>query len=100
MLLETAIILALASSALEMAIMAKAPTVRKVATKWPLTGVAMSFSLSYLTGLAFGAAGLTVMVAGITSTVITAPYYMVASWWKKRKALNTSSLVVALPVAT
>lgn len=79
MLLVFAIVLAICSSILEFSIMLKSPALRKLALRYPLVGIVLSISLSWLLGMLFGAAGAIIMFAGVASTAMTAPVYVIAN---------------------
>jgi hypothetical protein len=73
-------LLAFASFAFEMLIASKFPLWRKLAYKSKLANLTMSILLSYLLGIAFGAAGLITMTAAILSTLMSIPGYTILAW--------------------
>ena len=82
----TAIILfAVATAALEFKLYKEFSLVRQGVRKVKGFGVVFSFLLSYLVGLAFGAHGTMVLMAGILSTVMTQPVYTFINWVANRR---------------
>lgn len=75
-----AIILAVASTAIELMIAAKIPAWRRNAHKFKLFNLAMSVILSFVIGIMFGAAGLIAMTAAIMSTIMSIPGYSFLHW--------------------
>ena len=73
-------LLAFASFAFEMLIASKFSLWRKLAYKSKLANLTMSILLSYLLGIAFGAAGLITMTAAILSTLMSIPGYTILAW--------------------
>ena len=80
MLLSMMIILAVTSTLLELMIAAKIPAWRRLSAKCPLFNLLNSLFLSFLVGIAFGAAGLIAMGAGVISTVLSVPGYQFLYW--------------------
>lgn len=80
MLLSMMIILAVTSTLLELMIAAKIPAWRRLSAKSPLFNLLNSLFLSFLVGIAFGAAGLIAMGAGVISTVLSVPGYQFLYW--------------------
>lgn len=80
MLLSMMIILAITSTLLELMIAAKIPAWRRLSAKSPLFNLINSLFLSFLVGIAFGAAGLIAMGAGVISTVLSVPGYQFLYW--------------------
>jgi hypothetical protein len=79
-MLSFAIILAFVSFIFEMLIASKFPIWRKLAYSSKLANLALSLLLSYILGIAFGAAGLTVMTAALLSTLMSIPGYNYLAW--------------------
>lgn len=79
-MLSFVILLALMSTLFEAMIAAKIPVWRRVAHKSKLANLAMSILLSYILGVAFGAAGLIAMTAAILSTIMSIPVYSFLYW--------------------
>jgi hypothetical protein len=80
MLLSMMIILAITSCALELMIAAKVPIWRQMSAKYPLFNLLNSLVISFIMGIAFGAAGLVAMGAGVISTVLSVPGYQFLKW--------------------
>ena len=80
MLLSMMIILAVTSAILELMIAAKVPAWRRLSGTSALFNLTNSLVLSWLVGIAFGAAGLIAMGAGVISTVLTVPGYKFLYW--------------------
>jgi hypothetical protein len=74
------IILAVASTAIELMLAAKIPAWRKNAHKYKLVNLGFSIVLSFVIGILFGAAGLIAMTAAILSTIMSIPGYKVLHW--------------------
>lgn len=74
------IILAIASTAVELMLAAKIPAWRKNAHKYKLVNLGLSIILSFVIGILFGAAGLIAMTAAILSTIMSIPGYKVLHW--------------------
>lgn len=72
--------LAFASFIFEMLLAAKIPAWRKIAHKSKVANLALSIFLSYILGVAFGAAGLIAMTAAIVSTLLSIPGYAYLAW--------------------
>lgn len=79
-MLTFVIILALASSAIELMFAAKIPAWRRAAKKYKLVNLIASLALSYVLGAMFGAAGLIAMTAAIFSTILSIPGYIFLEW--------------------
>lgn len=77
MLLTAGILLALVSAYFEITLVNHSPLLKKALLKHPAMPLIASVGLSILLGMAFGAVGVTVLIAGVTSTILTRPYY----WW-------------------
>ena len=80
MFLSMMLILAVTSTLLELMIAAKIPAWRRLSAKSPLFNLLNSLLISFLTGIAFGAAGLIAMGAGVISTVLSVPGYQFLHW--------------------
>lgn len=80
MLLTMMLILAVTSTLLELMIAAKIPAWRKLSHKSKLFNLVNSLVLSFLIGIAFGAAGLIAMGAGVISTLLSYPGYKFLYW--------------------
>lgn len=80
MFLSMMIILAVTSAVLELMIAAKIPAWRQWSHKSKLFNLINSLLLSYLIGIAFGAAGLIAMGAGVISTLLSYPGYKFLYW--------------------
>lgn len=74
-------ILALASSAFEMAFAFKVPLWAKLAGRYPVLGLIASVSVSWFLGHIFGAAGLIALMGGLLSTLMTVPCYILVEKW-------------------
>jgi len=85
MILITALILGICSAILELILIHKLPWLHKLCKKVPLVGLVFSFILSMFVGSVFGAVGIIVMIAGVISTVLTAPYYWIGGKWDTYK---------------
>lgn len=79
-MLVMVLLLAIISTALELAIASQVPLWRQWSHKSKLFNLLNSVFLSYLIGIAFGAQGLIVMTAGILSTFMTIPGYAILNW--------------------
>lgn len=79
-MLTFVVILAVASSAIEMMFAAKIPAWRRAAKKYKLVNLIASLVLSYILGVMFGAAGLIAMTAAIFSTILSIPGYIFLEW--------------------
>ena len=80
MLLSMMLILAVTSSLLELMIASKIPAWRRLSAKSPLFNLLNSLFISFIMGIAFGAAGLVAMGAGVISTIISVPGYQFLHW--------------------
>jgi len=80
MLLSMMIILAITSCLLELMIAAKVPIWRRLSGKYPLFNLLNSLVISFFMGIAFGAAGLIAMGAGVISTIMSVPGYKYLYW--------------------
>lgn len=80
MLLSMMLILAITSALLELMIAARVPAWRRLSGTSNLFNLVNSLVLSWLVGIAFGAAGLIAMGAGVISTVLTVPGYKFLYW--------------------
>jgi hypothetical protein len=74
------IILAVMSTTLELMIAAKIPAWRRLSHKSKLFNLLNSLFISYIMGIAFGAAGLIAMTAGVISTLLSVPGYALLNW--------------------
>lgn len=72
--------LAVMSTVLELMIAAKIPAWRRLSHKSKLFNLLNSLFLSYIMGIAFGAAGLIAMTAGVISTMLSVPGYALLNW--------------------
>jgi hypothetical protein len=79
-MLTMVFLLAITSTALELMIASKIPAWRRLSAKSPLFNLLNSLLLSYLMGIAFGAAGLIAMSAGVVSTLLSIPGYQFLAW--------------------
>lgn len=79
-MLTMVILLSVASSALELMIASQVPLWRQWSYKSKLFNLVNSMFLSYIIGIAFGAAGLIAMTAGFVSTFMTIPGYAFLHW--------------------
>jgi hypothetical protein len=75
MILTMALLLAAASVYVELKLVKSVPGLKKLVERFGLVGLAMSLALSVFLGGIFGAAGVTIMIAGMCSTAVTAPIY-------------------------
>ena len=75
-----AIMLALASTIIEMSLAAKFPAWRKAAKKNKTINMIISILLSFILGILFGAGGLIAMSAAMISTVLSIPGYAFLEW--------------------
>ena len=92
-MLTMVVLLAITSTALELMIASKVPAWRRLSAKSPLFNLLNSLFISYLMGVAFGAAGLIAMSAGVLSTMLSVPGYQFLSWnydSPKAQALGTT----------
>lgn len=74
------VLLAVMSTALELMIAAKVPVWRRLSHRSKLFNLLNSLFISYTMGLAFGAAGLIAMTAGVLSTMLSVPGYEFLAW--------------------
>ena len=74
------LILAVTSTLLELMIASKVPAWRRLSAKSPLFNLLNSLFISFVMGIAFGAAGLVAMGAGVISTVLSVPGYQFLYW--------------------
>lgn len=79
-MLTMVVLLAIMSTVLELMIAAKVPAWRRLSAKSGLFNLLNSLFLSYLMGIAFGAAGLIAMTAGVLSTMLSVPGYKFLAW--------------------
>lgn len=81
MLIFAGILLGVISAWFEISLVRHSPGLLKFMTSFKKLPLPMLFSiiLSIFLGMAFGAAGLTVLLAGISSTCMTQPFY----WWHR-----------------
>lgn len=92
-MLTMVVLLAIMSTALELMIAAKIPAWRRTSAKYPLFNLLNSLFISYIMGIAFGAAGLIAMTAGVLSTMMSVPGYKFLAWnydSPKAQALGTT----------
>ena len=75
-----AIMLALASTIIEISFAAKVPVWRKAAKKNKTINMIISILLSFILGILFGAGGLIAMSAAMISTVLSIPGYAFLEW--------------------
>lgn len=80
MLFSMMIVLAVASSALEITLAARVKPWRTLCAKYSSANMIMSLVLSYVIGIAFGAQGLIAMGAGVISTILSYPGYKFLHW--------------------
>lgn len=71
--LITALVLALVSAYVELAIMKRVPIVKKLSIRYAVFSIVFSILLSYVLGMFFGASGVVPLIAGLLSTVMTEP---------------------------
>lgn len=69
------IVFTLVCVAFEITAVRKIPMLLHILERYPLAALVFSLVLSVLLGALFGAAGLTVFVAGMVSTFLVQPYY-------------------------
>lgn len=74
------IILAVASTAIELMLAAKIRAWRRNAHKYKVVNLGLSVFLSFIIGILFGAAGLIAMTAAILSTIMSIPGYSFLHW--------------------
>lgn len=80
MLLSMMLLLAIASSIVELMFAAKIPAWRKNAHKKKWFNMTISVLLSFVLGILFGAAGLIALGAAMISTVLSIPGYAFLYW--------------------
>jgi len=80
MLFDMMIVLAVTSCALELMIAARIPIWRQLSARYPLFNLLNSLVISFVVGIAFGAAGLVAMGAGVISTILSVPGYQFLKW--------------------
>lgn len=80
MLLTMMIMVAIASFIVEMMIAVNIPAWRRNARKYKWFNMLMSVLLSFLLGIAFGAAGVIALGAAMISTVLSIPGYEYLHW--------------------
>lgn len=80
MLIQMTFMLAFASFLVEMMFAAKVPYWRKNAHRFKWVNMTISLLLSFVLGIAFGAAGLITMGAAMLSTVMSIPGYAFLNW--------------------
>lgn len=80
MLLTMMIMLAIASTVVELMFAAKIPSWRKNAHKFKWLNMVISIGLSFILGIAFGAAGIIALGAAMISTVLSIPGYAFLAW--------------------
>jgi hypothetical protein len=80
MLFSMMIILAITSCLLELMIAARVPIWRRWSSASPLFNLINSLFISFVMGVAFGAAGLVALGAGIISTILSVPGYKFLHW--------------------
>lgn len=79
-MLTFVVLLAIMSTALELMIAARVPAWRRLSHKNQLFNLLNSMFISYLMGIAFGAAGLIAMTSGVVSTMLSVPGYQFLHW--------------------
>jgi len=79
-MLTLMIMLAFASTIVELAFAANFPRWRQAANNNKAINLAISIVISFVLGMAFGAAGLIAMSAAIISTVLSIPGYAFLHW--------------------
>lgn len=80
MLFSMMIVLAVTSCLLELMIAARVPVWRRWSGASPLFNLVNSLFISFIMGLAFGAAGLVALGAGVISTILSVPGYKFLYW--------------------
>lgn len=80
MLLTMMVMLAIASTVVELMFAAKIPAWRKNAHKIKWFNMVISIALSFILGIAFGAAGIIALGAAMISTVLSIPGYAFLHW--------------------
>lgn len=79
-MLTFVLLLAIMSTLLELMIAARIPSWRRLSHKNQLFNLLNSMFISYFMGIAFGAAGLIAMTAGVLSTMLSIPGYQYLYW--------------------
>lgn len=79
-MLSLVVMLAIASTIIELAFAANFPKWRQAANNNKAINLTISVVISYILGVAFGAAGLIAMSAAIISTVLSIPGYAFLHW--------------------
>lgn len=74
------IVLAVTSCLLELMIAARVPVWRRWSGASPLFNLINSLFISFIMGIAFGAAGLVALGAGVISTILSVPGYKFLYW--------------------
>ena len=96
MLLTMMIMLAIASTIVELMFAAKIPAWRKNAHKTKWVNMVISIALSFILGLAFGAAGIIALGAAMISTVLSIPGYAFLHWnYDSPKAISGGKPIIA-----
>lgn len=80
MLFSMMIVLAVTSCLLELMIAARVPVWRRWSGASPLFNLINSLFISFIMGVAFGAAGLVALGAGVISTILSVPGYKFLYW--------------------
>ncbi len=80
MLFSMMIVLAVTSCLLELMIAARVPVWRRWSGASPLFNLINSLFISFIMGIAFGAAGLVALGAGVISTILSVPGYKFLYW--------------------
>jgi len=80
MLFSMMLMLALASTLVELMFAARFKVWRKNAHKFKWVNMTISIALSFVLGMAFGAAGLIALGAAMVSTVLSVPGYAFLNW--------------------
>lgn len=80
MLFSMMMVLAVTSCLLELMIAARVPVWRRWSGSSPLFNLINSLFLSFVMGIAFGAAGLVALGAGVISTILSVPGYKFLKW--------------------
>ena len=80
MLLTMMIMLAIASTLVEMMFALNIPAWRRAARKYKWFNMTISIFLSFIMGIAFGAAGVIALGAAMISTVLSIPGYEFLYW--------------------
>lgn len=90
-----AIMLAAASIYVELKLVKSVPGLKKLVERFGFVGLVMSLALSVILGGIFGAAGVTIMLAGMCSTMVTAPLYRLRGEYQKKNEKIHSKIVMA-----